>query len=114
VVAQWLQAELNLNDVEITPTWHAQPLGELLDQRRQPWGTLLVGRICAACNNGWMSDLEVEVQPILTPLVRAERDSAHLTAAERFPRSQACVAWNRLTWSRWRTPTMSPRRKTVD
>ena len=84
VIAQWLQAELGLDDVEITPTWHAEPLGELLDQRRQTWGTLLVGRICAPCNNGWMSDLEIQAQPILTPLVRGERELASLTDGERF------------------------------
>jgi hypothetical protein len=31
--------------------------------------TWTVRDVCAACNNGWMADLETEAQPILTPLI---------------------------------------------
>jgi len=29
--------------------------------------------VCQRCNNGWMSDLEESVQPILTPLIKGEK-----------------------------------------
>jgi len=31
-----------------------------------------VRRTCGPCNNGWMHDLEVRAQPILTPLIHGE------------------------------------------
>jgi hypothetical protein len=31
-----------------------------------------VGRVCASCNNGWMSELEVAVRPYLEPMIRGE------------------------------------------
>jgi hypothetical protein len=34
---------------------------------------LTVKRVCRSCNNGWMSDLETQAQPILTRLVRGDR-----------------------------------------
>jgi hypothetical protein len=79
VFPQWLQKELGLGAVAMTPTWHAQPLGELLDQRNQTWGSLVAGRICRSCNNGWMSKLEKMAMPVLLPLVRGDRDVRHLT-----------------------------------
>jgi len=80
----WIQDELSLRNLEITPSWHAQPLGELLDERRQTWGTLVAGRICSICNNGWMSDLETTARPILLPLIRGERLVASLSHSEQY------------------------------
>jgi hypothetical protein len=79
VFPQWLQKELGLAALPITPTWHAEPLGELLDQRNQTWGSLVAGRICRGCNNGWMSELETVAMSVLLPLVRGERDVRQLT-----------------------------------
>jgi hypothetical protein len=48
--------------------------------------TALVTRsVCRTCNNGWMSDLEVDVQPILTPIfddkpVSLDPNQQHLTS----------------------------------
>lgn len=38
---------------------------------------------CRGCNNGWLNDLELAVQPFLKQLVRAERRVSHLTHGER-------------------------------
>jgi hypothetical protein len=46
---------------------------------------LKVGCACAACNNGWMSSLESQAKPILTPMVLGER-------AELDDEQQALVA----------------------
>lgn len=82
VIPLWLQEGLGLYLLEITPTWHSAPLGELLNQRKQTWGTLKAGRVCSTCNNGWMSDLETSARPILLALVRGERTVASLSSAE--------------------------------
>ena len=51
------------------------------DRPAAVWGTNMldaeVKRFCAECNNGWMSDLESEAQPILGPLILGH--SARLT-----------------------------------
>jgi hypothetical protein len=80
----WLQDVLALRNFEISPSWHAEPLGDLLDERRQTWGTLVAGSVCNDCNNGWMSDLEHQARPILLPLLTRERTIASLTRDERF------------------------------
>jgi len=54
-------------------------LGKLLDQT--------VNRVCQKCNNGWMSDLEVETRPILTPLI--EGRTAELSSDEQ----RSIAAW---------------------
>jgi hypothetical protein len=82
VFPQWLQKELGLEKVAITPTWHAEPLGALLDERKHTWGTLVAGRICRSCNNGWMSNLESEAMPLLLPLIRGDRLVSELSAEE--------------------------------
>jgi hypothetical protein len=43
--------------------------------RRETQGalhTIKLRVVCQACNNGWMSQLEEEVKPILTPLIKGE------------------------------------------
>jgi len=35
-------------------------------------GSQTVRSVCATCNNGWMSDLETEAQPLLEPLLKGE------------------------------------------
>jgi len=35
----------------------------------QPLGSFVTDSICRACNNGWMSQLESQVRPLLSPLL---------------------------------------------
>lgn len=42
--------------------------------------TIRIRAVCRTCNNGWMSGLEEEVRPILTPLIKGE--SCTLTGAQ--------------------------------
>lgn len=43
---------------------------------RKPWVMSLLTtvrrQVCAACNNGWMSELENEAKPVLTPMLLDE------------------------------------------
>ncbi len=84
VFPRWLLDELSLEKVVITPTWHDQPLGTLLNERRHTWGSLTAGRICGRCNNGWLSDLENLAKPILLELLHVRRSIEELSRAETF------------------------------
>jgi hypothetical protein len=42
------------------------------NQWSAPAYTIRVRAVCAACNNGWMSDLEQEVRPLLEPMLHGE------------------------------------------
>ena len=43
--------------------------GQRISDRRVKGLDLTVNRICAECNNGWMSRLETEAMPLLSPLI---------------------------------------------
>jgi hypothetical protein len=43
---------------------------QLTNEWLAPPFTWTVRDVCAACNNGWMADLETAAQPILTPLIQ--------------------------------------------
>jgi hypothetical protein len=51
---------------------HAGPLNRLPRQwSAKPFATT-VKMVCAACNNGWLSQLEGEAKPVIAPLIRGE------------------------------------------
>ena len=50
--------------------------------------TFVEGRVCQVCNNGWMSDLEMAVMPLLIPLLTNPTGTAaiqELSASEPEP-----------------------------
>jgi hypothetical protein len=57
--------------------------GAVTEQRVHSAFTFVDGRVCGACNHGWMSRLETAAKPILIPLIEGERSLAALTSAER-------------------------------
>jgi hypothetical protein len=75
VVPDWLQKEFGFADDRADPRLlgprhavagfdvnaPAEPI-VLKRERRHSYQSLLAGNICADCNNGWMSQLEVEAQ----------------------------------------------------
>lgn len=89
-VPKWLQAELGIANERVEPTLTA-PSGEQLKQRVHPVDQLLTGGVCRSCNNGWMSQLESAVMPILRPLIGSTRSVASLTRAERHVLSRWAV-----------------------
>lgn len=67
IFPRWLLVELNALDEPFNPT-HEDFLGRPISSRGPIRASAFVaGEICESCNNGWMSDLEAEVQPILFP-----------------------------------------------
>ena len=56
-----ITAELVPHEVHDLPPWDAPPF------------SLTVKRVCASCNNGWMSDLETTARPSLTPMMLGQQ-----------------------------------------
>jgi hypothetical protein len=57
---------------------------ELTSSRVHATRRFVEGRVCAACNGGWMSSLESAAQPILVPLIENRRAVWQLTPDEAF------------------------------
>jgi hypothetical protein len=63
-------------------TWHHRPIynyhpstGEVISGptgRQGDQRTIRVRAVCRSCNSGWMSELESDVRPYLTPIVKGE------------------------------------------
>src|SRR6266852_3789939 len=82
VFPQWLLDELGIGNVSISPT-HFRPDGTVVSTRYHPVDSLREGRVCGPCNNGWMSNLEQQAQPFLSPLFTGARTVVELTSKER-------------------------------
>lgn len=70
VFGQWVSK----TGLDLTPIQHfAGPLNALpRDMGEQPPYRQKVKNFCAACNNGWMSNLEAVAQRVLAPFIRGE------------------------------------------
>lgn len=82
ILPQWLLDFLNIRKVEIQPT-HFSNIGVTLSTRQHTLDGLLAGQICKECNNGWMSNLELSVMPILKPLMLGKTTIIQLNDNER-------------------------------
>lgn len=102
VIPQWLldlykARKLGAKEVIVTPTFHGQHLVTQSDIPLKPdkftfheeitrdynLASIQLGDICKICNNGWMSQLEVNVAPFLIDLIEGRRVIASLTNLER-------------------------------
>lgn len=83
VFGQWV-SKIGL---DLSPVRHqAGPLNGLpRDMGEQPPYRQTVKKFCAACNNGWMSQLETAAQRVLTPLILGESGTIE-------PEDQALIA----------------------
>jgi hypothetical protein len=52
-----------------TGTHFRLPWPRPVSNRKQSGESLVLGNICKDCNNGWMSDLEIEVMPLLKDVI---------------------------------------------
>jgi hypothetical protein len=99
VFPRWLLREFNLAAELVAPTHVSESL-DPVSRRQHRLAALVEGRVCAACNGGWMSALEVAVRPILSPLMRGSRALVSLNHEERrvLARWAVKTAYN-LNWS---------------
>ncbi len=81
IIPQWALDEFDLRGTRIIPT-HFSETGEVLSDRLHDMNGFLAGRICAECNNGWMSALERQNKDLIIELAQGRRDTLDLTDAE--------------------------------
>lgn len=87
---QWLRAHLPmpmLNYQALRATEHRQHTDRSVATRSGDPHRWRVRAVCARCNNGWMSQLETRVQPILIPLLTGR--TTRLTP----PQQQTLACW---------------------
>lgn len=74
IFPQWLSAHYGARAEVVTPTRHSGVTGEELSRRpSKPLSAFVCGDVCSTCNNGWMSQMEDRVRPILTSASRRGR-----------------------------------------
>ena len=95
VIPMWLAQDLGIAGESTTPNHQSSRTGETLSMRCHTVHELIEGRVCATCNNGWMSSMEASVQPLLTQLVRTRQHVRDLVTKERIQLTRwACkTAW---------------------
>ena len=73
IFPQWLLRHYGAMDERVQPVRISMALGGALASERpaRPLRSHVNGEVCAKCNNGWMSALEVSATPILTQLPRS-------------------------------------------
>jgi hypothetical protein len=81
VLPQWLLDEIGIRREPITPT-QFRPSMDVVSTRSHLLENLQEGRVCAACNNGWMSELETAAIPVLKPLMHGTSKVTDLTRTQ--------------------------------
>jgi hypothetical protein len=84
IMAQWLLDHLDLRKESVTSQRVDVPLQRSMEVRHFAADRFVNGRICRACNNGWMSQLEGRVKPILIRLLADAHELGRLTQEERI------------------------------
>jgi hypothetical protein len=81
ILPQWLHPYIELPNVSLEHKAVNEEQTTLL--RRHGLNNFVFKAICSGCNNGWMSQLEIEVKPILLPLIEEKRSADSLVGDER-------------------------------
>ncbi len=87
VFSQWLLDELKIRAEQVSAVHTFQTEGlasepEVRSIRSLTLENIREGRICAHCNNGWMSDLENSCKGTLLDLIHGRRQPAQLSETE--------------------------------
>jgi hypothetical protein len=86
VFPQWLLDHLGIRDERVRGV-HLKHNDVGLENkpvslREMDYASMTEGRVCAACNNGWMSQLEDNARPVLVDMIEGRRQVSFLTDAE--------------------------------
>jgi hypothetical protein len=84
IIPAWLAEHLSVTNESITPNHQSSETGKILSIRKQTVDDLLEGRVCATCNNGWMSRLEGSIQPLLIQLMGTHQHVRDLDSEQRI------------------------------
>jgi hypothetical protein len=80
ILPQWLHPYIEIPGVSLEHRAVTEERVSLL--RSHDLNNFVFKSICGTCNNGWMSQLEAEVKPILLPLIEEKRSAESLTDDE--------------------------------
>lgn len=69
IFAQWLLDELNIRKIKMGMQ-HYTFYGQKISERPLTPNSLINGLICRECNNGWLSQIEGHVKPVLIALLK--------------------------------------------
>src|SRR5262245_34602777 len=81
ILPRWLLDEFGFGKDQVLPT-HFSETGDVISDRLHGLEDLLAGRVCKSCNNGWMSELEIQNKRLITSLARGQIDTLDLTDNE--------------------------------
>jgi hypothetical protein len=84
VIPLWLQQHLGITEDQISLIVAETETNRITNRRQLAVDQHLEGRICASCNNGWMSTLETEIAPLLKSLLSWETDISSLDMRQRL------------------------------
>ena len=84
VIPLWLQQYLGITDDQLALIVAETETNRVSNRRQLALDQHLEGRICASCNNGWMSTLENETAPLLKSLLSWEKDISSLDLRHRL------------------------------
>jgi hypothetical protein len=84
VIPLWLQQYLGITEDQLALIVGEAKTDRISDERRLAVDQHLEGRICARCNNGWMSALENETSPLLKTLLSCEKDISSLNMHQKL------------------------------
>lgn len=89
VFPQWLLDELSIRAEQVSAVHVFQPEdpaseSRVINERSLTLEKVREGRICARCNNGWMSNLERNCKGILLDMIRGQRQPRQLSETERL------------------------------
>lgn len=84
VIPVWLQQRLGITEDRIALIVAETETHRIFNRRQHAVDQHLEGRICASCNNGWMSDLETDAVPLLTALLDRQKDISSLDLREKL------------------------------
>lgn len=95
VVPGWLSRHLDIEGQTVSPCHRSASTGNIVSKRVHTIDELVEGRVCSACNNGWMSDLEIQSQSLLIELMNSHRSLNDLTSDQHIQLARwACKsAW---------------------
>jgi hypothetical protein len=83
VVPQWLMAHLGMTEDQLYLAVAQSADDTILESRQQVASNFVEGRVCGACNNGWMNNLEIEAMEILKPLIAGTVSLVCISDAQR-------------------------------
>jgi hypothetical protein len=91
VIPAWLQDVLTERYEDLTRCIADSVTEEVVGRRQHIFDRFQQGHVCEDCNRGWMSAIEGQTAPLLTPLISGQRSVFELSAGESFVISRWAV-----------------------